>query len=120
MIDNLSKFLMKELNLKPDIDQTTLDFRDYSSPSNVYADIGVYNFKNSNHKYAIECKIKEKYDIPLHKSLNEVWIKSSMKFNSKHEGAKKTELKFYFISRILSFEDAIQVNRAIFPDCLLN
>jgi len=41
------------------IDKTTLNFSDYSCPASVYSDIGIYKFKNSNHKQAIEYKIKE-------------------------------------------------------------
>ncbi len=120
MMDNLTNFLLKELNLTPVIDQTTLNFEDYSSPNNVYSDIGIYEFKSPIQRQAIEYKIKEEIGLPPHKPIDETLIKSSMKFNFKHQGKKQCELTFYFISKVIPFETSLQVNRAIFPECVLN
>lgn len=120
MIDNLTNFLLKELKLTPVIDQTTLNFEDYSSPNNIYSDIGVYEFKSSIQRQAIEYKIKEEVGLSIHKPLDEILIKSSMKFNLKSRGKKQCELKFYFVSKVISFEKSLQINRAIFPECVLN
>lgn len=120
MKDRLTNFLLNELKLVPIIDKTTLNFRDYSSPDSIYSDIGIYEFKSPNQRYAIECKIKEELDLDLNKSLDETLIKSSIKFNFKYEDKKQGELKFHFVSKIIPFEKEIQVNRAIFPECVLN
>jgi hypothetical protein len=81
MRDKLTNFLLKDLNLTPKVDKTTLNFADYSCPANVYSDIGIYEFKNSNHREAIEYKIKEEIQLPLHKPLDEILINSIIKFN---------------------------------------
>jgi hypothetical protein len=120
MIDRLTNFLLNELNLIPVIDQTTLNFLDYSSPDNIYSDIGIYSFENSNQRQAIEYKIKEEVGLAMHKPINETLIASSMKFNFKYEGKKQGELKFHFVSKIIPFGTELQVNRAIFPECVLN
>jgi|GEM_PF-4727304 len=120
MLDRLTNFLLNTLNLKPEVDQTTLKFLDYSSPNNVYSDVGVYNFKNSNQRQAIEYKIKEEVGLKMNKPIDETLIRSSMKFNFKYEGKKQGELKFYFISRVIPLENKLQVARAIFPECVLN
>jgi len=120
MNDRLTNFLLNELNLTPAVDQITLNFEDYSCPDNIYSDIEIYDFKNPMQRQAIEYKIKEEIGLPPNKPLDEILINSLMNFNFKYQGKKQGELKFYFVSKVIPFEYSLQVNRAIFPECVLN